>query len=132
MVAFSSAGFLSSMMTRGQAVDEQNHVRPAGVLVLCHGELVDHQPVVVVWLSEIDHLACAPAMEPSGRRYSTGTPSTSMRWKARLRVSSVGPSGRLSLRKASSSASAGSVGFNREGHAEPLFQSDLAESRPLG
>ena len=29
--------------------------------------------------------ACAPAIEPSARRYSTVTPSTSIRWTARLR-----------------------------------------------
>jgi hypothetical protein len=58
-------------------------------------------------------LAWAPAMDPSGRRYSTVTPFTSRRWSARLRASSVGPSDRVSLRKASSSASGGNVGLSR-------------------
>ena len=34
--------------------------------------------------------ACAPAIEPSLRRYSTVMPSTNMRWKARLRSISDG------------------------------------------
>ena len=35
---------------------------------------------------------CSPRMVPSGVRYSTVTPATSIRWKARLRTSRVAPS----------------------------------------
>ena len=41
---------------QGQAVHEQHHVWPAGVLALGHGKLIDRQPVVVAGLGEIDHL----------------------------------------------------------------------------
>ena len=44
---------------------------------------------------------CAPRTVPSGSTYSTVTPSTSMRWKARLRASTVAPVGRISRRCAS-------------------------------
>ena len=94
-----------------QAVDEQHDVRPALVLALDDGELVDRQPVVVrPGASKSSTRACAPAIEPSGRRYSTVTPSTSIRWTARLRSTSDGASARVSLRKASSSASAAGPG----------------------
>ena len=97
-----------------QAVDEQHHVRPARVLVLDDGELVDGQPVVVVRVVEVDAPAPARrAIEPSGVRYSTVTPSTSSRCTARLRADSAAPSGRVSLRKASSSASAGRPRLSR-------------------
>ena len=49
---------------------------------------------------------------PSSARCSTVTPSAAMRWKARLRVSSVGHSEGVSLRKASSMAEAGRRGFS--------------------
>ena len=39
---------------QGQPVDEQHHVRPAGVPVLGDGELVDRQPVVVGGVVEVD------------------------------------------------------------------------------
>lgn len=55
----------------------------------------------------------AVRMLPSFVRYSTVTPSTSSRWTARLRASTVGPSGRISFRNASSRASAGSSGLSR-------------------
>ena len=38
-----------------QAVDEHHHVGPAFALVLDHGELVDHEPVVGVGLVEVEH-----------------------------------------------------------------------------
>ncbi len=77
-----------------QAVDEQHDVRPAGVLVLDDGELVDGQPVVVVRRRRSRCTrACAPRIEPSAARYSTVTPSTSIRCTARLRSISVGAFG---------------------------------------
>ncbi len=39
----------------GQAVHEQHDVRPAGVLPVRDGELVDGGVVVVVWVVEVDH-----------------------------------------------------------------------------
>ena len=54
MVAFSSAGFLSSITAERQAVHEQHHVRPPRVLAFDDGELVDGEPVVVVGIVEID------------------------------------------------------------------------------
>ena len=55
-----------------------------------------------------------------------------MRWKARFWASSVAPSGRVSLRKASSSASAGRCGFNcGQGIAQPLRQHHVAVIAPL-
>ena len=80
--------------------------------------------VTVNWLAASQSLAsassksatraCAPRIAPASVRYSTVTPSTSIRWNARLRGSSVAPSGRVSLRKASSKASAGSSGLSRD------------------
>ena len=40
---------------KGQAVDEQDDVRPAGVAILRNGELVDGQPVVVGGFVEVQH-----------------------------------------------------------------------------
>ena len=44
-----------------QAVDEQHYVRPAGVLVLGDGELVDGKPVVVGRVFEVDDADLIPA-----------------------------------------------------------------------
>ena len=52
-------------------------------------------------------------MEPSGRWYSTGTPSTRYLWMTWLLATSDGESGRVSLRNASSRASAGTCGLSR-------------------
>ena len=38
-----------------QPVDEQHHVRPAGVLAFGDGELIDGEPVVVLRVVEVDH-----------------------------------------------------------------------------
>lgn len=78
-----------------------------------HGELVDREPVVGLRPLVVDDLRLRAAIEPSGRRYSTVTPSTSIRWSARLRSMSVGPATRVSLRNASSTAAAGSAGLRR-------------------
>ena len=61
MVASSSAGFLSSIRPRRQAIDEKHHVRSAGVLALGDGELVDGQPVVVGCALEVDDADLIPA-----------------------------------------------------------------------
>ena len=50
-----------------QAVDEQHHVGPAGVLILCDGELVDRQPVVAGGFVEVDDLHLRPANGAFGR-----------------------------------------------------------------
>ena len=69
-------------------------------------------------------------MEPSARRYSTVTPSTSIRCTARLRSSSDGASVRVSLRKASSSASAGRSGLSaRQRLPQAAFQHHVAVVR---
>ena len=47
-----------------QAVDEQYHVGPPGVPVLCDGELVDGQEVVGVRLVEVDGLGLRAANVP--------------------------------------------------------------------
>lgn len=44
-----------------QAVDEDDDVRAAGALVLDDGELVDHQPVVVRRVAEVDDSRLRPA-----------------------------------------------------------------------
>ena len=44
-----------------QAIEEQHHVGPAIVLILCDGELVDRQPVVAVGIVEVDDLHLRPA-----------------------------------------------------------------------
>ena len=56
MVAFSSAGFLSSITASGKPLTNNT---TSGRRVCCpfgHGELIDGQPVVVVGLVEVDHL----------------------------------------------------------------------------
>ena len=61
MVASSSAGFLSSIRPRGRAVDEQHHVRSAGVAAFGDGELAHRQPVVVGGVLKVDHPDLVPA-----------------------------------------------------------------------
>ena len=117
-----------------QAVDEQHDVRPAGVLVLDDGELVDREPVVV--LRRRRSRSPAPARRGSRRR-ACGTrpsrrPPAGDARRGCARPASA-PSGRVSLRKASSSASAGSVGIEpRQRIAQPLLQHHLAVVAPLG
>ena len=83
-------------------------------------------------LSKSMTCACAPRMAPLCARYSTVTPSTSIRWKDRLRASRVAPSGRVSLRNASSNASAGRPGVEKcEGVAQPSRQDHLPVVGPL-
>ena len=61
-----------------------------------------------------------------GPRWSTVTPSTSRRCRARLRMMSSAPSGRVNLPKASSSASGGRRRVEPcERIAQPLRQDDL-------
>ena len=67
------------------------------MLAFRHGELVDGEPVIVGRRIEVDDLRLRSG-EPSLRRYSTVTPSTSIRCSARLRSMSDGASMRVSLR----------------------------------
>ena len=134
MVASSSTGFFSSMTPRGQAVDEQHDVRPAGIPVLRDCELVDGEEVVVGGIVEVQDAdlratewsrppPCAP---PKRHRPACGG-------RERLRASRVDPSGLVSLRWASSSASAGRPGVQvGEGFAKPALQHTLAVVRSLG
>ena len=66
-MASSSAAFFSSITRQRQAVDEHHDVRPAVVLVLDDGELVDRQPVVVVGVVEVEHPRLRPADRAVGR-----------------------------------------------------------------
>ena len=132
-MASSSTGFLSSMTPSGRPLTNST----------TSGRRVFLFSVTVNWLTASQLLAagssksttraCAPRTAPPSVRCSTVTPSTSIRWKARLRASSVAPSGRVSLRKASSSASAGRPGFSlAEGVPQPPLQHDLAVVATLG
>ena len=113
-----------------QAVDEQHDVRPARVLPLGHRELVDGEPVVVAGRVEVDDLACAPAIEPSLRRYSTVTPSTSIRWTARLRSTSDGASSARQLAVGVLQRLGRQVGVEaHERLAQPALQHDVAVVR---
>jgi hypothetical protein len=47
-------------MSERQPVDEQHDVRPPDALAFSHGELVDREPVVVVWFVEIEHARLRP------------------------------------------------------------------------
>jgi hypothetical protein len=79
MVACSSAGFFSSMTASGRPFTNRT----------TSGRRVWRFSTTVNWFTASQSLfpgssksttrACAPAMEPSGRRYSTVTPSTSIR-----------------------------------------------------
>ena len=92
--------------------------------------------VTVNWLTASQSLAdqlsksmtwaCSPRMAPSPDRYSTLTPFSNMRWKARLRTSSVAPSGCVSLRRASSKADAGTQDEPGYRPPQPPFQNYLA------
>ena len=113
MVALSSAGFLSSMTASGRPL---TNTTMSGRRVFPFSETVnwlmpDH--VLASGSSKSIARAWAPRTAPSGSRYSTFTPSITMRWKERLRASSVAPSGRVSLRSASSSASSGRSELSR-------------------
>ena len=113
MVAFSSAAFLSSITASGTPLTNST----TSGLRRCWPS------ATVNWLTASQSLlsgspksmtrACAPAIEPSARRYSTVTPSTSSLCMARLRSSREGASRRVSFRNASSSASAGRSGLRR-------------------
>ncbi len=97
-VAFSSAGFFSSITASGRPFTNST---TSGRRVCCPSATVN-------WLTASQSLlsgasksitrACAPAIDPSLRRYSTVTPSTSSRCIARLRSTSDGASERVSLR----------------------------------
>ena len=79
--------------------------------------------------------ACAPAIEPSGAAVlDRRRRPRSIRWTARLRSTSDGASTRVSLRNASSSASAGSSGIQRDQRlAQAALQDHVAvvRVRPL-
>ena len=123
MVAFSSAGFFSSITASGSPLTNSTTSGRRVCWPFGHGELVDGQPVVVVRARR----SRSPA--PARRRWShrrggtpPSTPSTSIRCRARLRSIRDGASARVSLRKASSSASGGSSGLSRD---ERLPQASL-------
>ena len=82
----------------------------APVLALDNGELVHRQPVVVGWVVEVYHPVLAAPVSVGETRYSELTPSTNIRWKERLSASRLEPSGRVSLRKATSNAEIGRSG----------------------
>ena len=79
-------------------IHEEDDIRAAFDLVLYDCELVHGHPVVVLHVIEVDDRACVPAMEPSLRRCSTVTPSTSIRCTVRLFSNSDGASLRVSFR----------------------------------
>ena len=56
MVAFSSAGFLSSITASGRPLTNSTTSGRRCVLAFGHGELVDREPVVVVGVVEVDDL----------------------------------------------------------------------------
>ena len=96
-----------------QAVDEQHDVRTPRVLVLADGELVGGEPVVVVGIGEVDHprlrAADGAILRPVLYRHAVHEQAmhgTVARLQRR-------PFGRVSFRKASSRASAGSAGLRR-------------------
>ncbi len=92
MVAFSSAGFFSSITTMGKPVQKDHHIGAARVLAFRHGELVHRDPVVVLRVVEVQHMDLRTRQwSHPARVYSTLTPSTSMRCRSRLRVISDGP-----------------------------------------
>ena len=113
IVASSSAGFFSSMTPSGRPF--KNSTTSA--------RRVLWPSVTVNWFTASQSLAsassksitraCAPRIVPSEVRYSTVTPSTSIRWKARFLVSHCRALRRVNLRKASSSTSAGRSGLSR-------------------
>ena len=51
---------------QGEAVQEEDYVRPPSGLVLLHGDLVDSQPVVVGWVLEVDDGRRFPARRTVG------------------------------------------------------------------
>ena len=59
--------------------------------------LTASQSLLVGWAKSTIR-AWSPRTRPSESRYSISTPLMSIRWKERLRTSSVDPSGRVSLR----------------------------------
>ena len=107
MVASSSAGFFSSIRPRGRPLTKST----------MSGRRVFLFSVTLNWLTASQSLLAgtsksntrtwSPRTLPSASRYSISTPFTSIRWKVRLRALTVEPSGRVSFRKASSSAPPG-------------------------
>ena len=47
-----------------QAIDEHYHVQPPCLFVLDHGELIDHQPLVILWIVKIKHLDLGSGKSP--------------------------------------------------------------------
>ena len=96
-----------------QAVDEEHDVRPAAVLVLHHGELVDRQPVVGGRVLEVQHPRLGAADRAVGRAVLHRHPvheQAMHRAVARRQLRTLRP---VSLRKASSSATAGRPRLSR-------------------
>ncbi len=62
-----------------QAVHEEHDVGSAVVLSFYNRELVYRNPIVIVRVFKIHEPYRSPVMEPSGRWYSTSTPSVSIR-----------------------------------------------------
>ena len=65
--------------TEWKPVDEDDHIRSPVVFVFDDGELIDGEPVVVVWILEIDQPRLRAANRRRRSRYSTVTPSTRSR-----------------------------------------------------
>ena len=98
--------------TQRQTVDEQHDVRPPGVPFLRNGELIDSQPVIVVRVLEVDDTDLRPA-DP--RRCPRGIPPSHplppvSDGRCGCESPESAPSGRVSLRNASASATGRNLG----------------------
>ena len=85
MVASSSAGFLSSITASGRPLTKSTTSARRLCLFSTTANWLTASQSLLAGSSKSSTRACAPRIAPSAERYSTVTPSTSMRWSARLR-----------------------------------------------
>ncbi len=112
MVASASVGFLSSITPSGSPFTNSTTSGRRSILFSTTVNWLTACQSLLAGSSKSMTRACAPRTLPPSR-YSTVTPSTTMRWNARLRASSVAPSGWVSRRTALPSASPGNSGLSR-------------------
>src|SRR3989442_14354060 len=130
MVAFSSAGFLSSMTANASPLTNSN---TSGRRVCCPSDTVNWftaTQLLLLGSSKSNTRGCAPAIEPSLRRYSTVMPSTSIRWTIRFLSTREGGIDASDLPKCVFER----LGRQRwikagEGLTQRIFQDDIAVAR---
>ena len=112
-MAFSSAAFLSSTTASGKPLTNSTTSGRRARLFSDNGELVHREPVVVVGIVEIDHPRLGTPHLTLAITVLDSYAIDQQAVQCSIARDQLGPSGRVSLRNASSSASAGSCELSR-------------------